>query len=625
MVETNQPAILVTEDSRTQADRVRGILEREGYAVHWAADAEAALASLASRKFDLVVTDILMPGMDGFELCRRIKARDEWRDIPVVLLTALSEPDDVIRGLECGADSFVPKLYEEDLLVSRVRYTLANARSAPAEQPAGGSAILFQGKARTISSTPSQIVNFLLGAYEIALRKNEESAGAREELERLNARLENLVEERTLALREEIRERKRIHQALERREEQLRHAAKMEAVGHLAGGIAHDFNNLMTAVNGYSSLLLERFPEGDENHEYLSLIKQAGEKATALTSQLLAFGRRQMLAPRVIDLNQSVDNICRLLDRIIGSHIRIELRPGPGLWMTKVDPTQVEQVIMNLIINARDAMPGGGVLTLTTENIAQESDGVEGLTDLSPGDYVRLSVEDTGIGMPESVRRRIFEPFFTTKDRFKGTGLGLATAYGIIKQSGGDITVQSEPGKGSRFQVYLPRSSAEPDSEPSAKTPEGILSSRGNETILVAEDEDSLRKFVVGLLELKGYRVLAAEDGRAALDMACRSRQPIDLLLTDLTMPNMGGRELTKVLKETLPGLKVVFMSGFSEETSLLAGDRKVGVEFIAKPFTSAALWTCVRRVLDSPAGKRDASLESSKAFRGPDRDNGEG
>jgi two-component system, cell cycle sensor histidine kinase and response regulator CckA len=601
--------ILLTEDSRTQADRIRGILESQGYAVEWVPSAGQALESLARGRYDLVVTDILMPGMDGFELCRAIKADPSIRHVPVVLLTALSGPADILKGLECGADGFVPKLYEEDLLLPRVRYTLDNAGKAKpgrAEEE-GRTDIVFQERVHSISSTPGQVVNFLLGAYEIALRMNEESARAREDLERLNARLENLVEERTLALREEIRERQKVHEALMRSEEQLRQAAKMEAVGQLAGGIAHDFNNLMTAVNGYSGLLLERFPQGDEAWEFLNLIRQAGEKATQLTGQLLAFGRRQMLSPRVLDINQSVDSICALLDRLIGSHIRVERGQHPDLWKTKVDPVQIEQVLMNLMINARDAMPEGGTLTLSTANVTVPPYSGVTAEELAPGDYVLVSVEDTGIGMDEALKARIFEPFFSTKDRFKGSGLGLATSYGIIKQSGGHIAVQSVPGEGSRFQVYLPRAQAEASPKPSLPTP-GVPSRGGNETLLVAEDDEAVRKLVVGLLELKGYRVLAAPDGLAALELAQAEPGTIRLLLTDLMMPNLSGRELARRLAPLRPGLKVIYMSGFSEEVAFPKEDLEEGADFIAKPFTSADLWRRVREMLDGPGHPKAAA-----------------
>jgi PAS domain S-box-containing protein len=388
-------------------------------------------------------------------------------------------------------------------------------------------------------------------------------------------------------------------------EEQLRQAQKMEAMGRLAGGIAHDFNNLLTAINGFGDLLLAGMPSEDPHYEGLREIRKAGERATALTRQLLAFGRKQVLNPKDLDLDAVVADIEKLLRRLIGDDVALETRLHQGLPPVLADRGQIEQVIMNLALNARDAMPGGGRLLLET-GLAEFPPDAIGATGapLPPGPAVLLTVTDTGRGMDDATRLRIFEPFFTTKAPGEGTGLGLATVYGIVAQTGGHIQVSSDPGLGTGFRVYLPLAPAAPRTgRPAAAEPKPAPA--GSETVLVAEDEDALRRLIERILSGKGYRVLSAPNGLEALRLSESHAGPVHLLLTDVVMPKMGGRELAEALEKARPGLRLAFMSGYTDDTVLRHGILESKAEFLQKPFTPAGLLETVRRVLDAPASRK--------------------
>jgi PAS domain S-box-containing protein len=381
-------------------------------------------------------------------------------------------------------------------------------------------------------------------------------------------------------------------------EEQLRHAQKMEAVGQLAGGIAHDFNNLLTAINGYSDLALRRLDPEDPLRRSVEEIRKAGERAAALTRQLLAFSRKQVLQPLVLDLNSVVSDMERMLRRVIGEDVELGTALAHDLGSIKADPGQIEQVIMNLCVNARDAMPQGGRLTIETANVhLGEEHAARRAGDLAPGPYVVLRVTDTGLGMDERTRERIFEPFFTTKGAGKGTGLGLSTVYGIVKQSGGGVSVASEVGRGSTFEVYFPRVGEGAREYRRGTEPEGEL--RGTETVLLAEDEEMVRRLTREVLEIYGYRVLVAAGGGAALLICERHEGPIALLITDLVMPEMNGRELAARLASLRPEMKVLFMSGYTDASATGQGEFEDGSDFIQKPFTPVALARKVREVLD--------------------------
>jgi PAS domain S-box-containing protein len=381
-------------------------------------------------------------------------------------------------------------------------------------------------------------------------------------------------------------------------EDQLRQSQKMEAVGRLAGGIAHDFNNLLTVINGYGELLLMHMGENPPARKDVEEIRQAGNRAAMLTRQLLSFSRRQVLQPKVLDLNAVVSGMDSMLRRLIGEDIEFRTIRGDALYNVKVDPGQIGQVLVNLAVNARDAMPSGGKLTIATENAFLGKNFSSKHPYVAEGHYVLMSVSDTGVGMSKEIQAHLFEPFFTTKEKGKGTGLGLSTVYGIVKQSRGYIFVQSETGKGTTFSIYLPHT----DENIEASTQGSSTGSQGSETVLVVEDEDSVRHLIARVLSGRGYKVLPAVEGSEGLRIAEEHGEPIDLLITDVVMPRMGGRELANRLKSVIPGMKVLFISGYSEEIINPEGSLEDGLTFLQKPFSSESLAEKVREALDEQA-----------------------
>jgi PAS domain S-box-containing protein len=385
-------------------------------------------------------------------------------------------------------------------------------------------------------------------------------------------------------------------------EQQLRQAQKMEAVGRLAGGIAHDFNNLLMVISGYSEFLLERLGTDSTLRGHAQEIANAAERATSLTRQLLAFSRKQMLAPKIVDLNGVVTENVKMLTRLIGEDIDLVMVPGPDIGAVKADPGQIEQVIMNLAVNARDAMPHGGKLTIETANVTLDANYARFHAPVKPGDYVMLAISDTGMGMDADTQAHIFEPFYTTKG-LKGTGLGLSTVYGIVKQSEGYIWLYSEAGKGTSFKIYLPRFSAtgEALATQPALAADSDQPSPGHETILLVEDEENLRRLARQSLETQGYRVIDAPDGASAMKISQAHKGPIHLLLTDVIMPGMNGRELANQISPSRPEMRVLYMSGYTENHIGHNGTLDEGITLLQKPFTLPALKAKVREVLDTP------------------------
>ncbi len=381
-------------------------------------------------------------------------------------------------------------------------------------------------------------------------------------------------------------------------EDQLEQSRKMEAVGRLAGGVAHDFNNLLTAILGYSNLVLEELEPGHPARADVEQMRRAGESAASLTQQLLAFSRKQILQPQVLDLNDVVSRAESLLQRLIGEHIRLVTALDPSLDRVNADPGQLEQVIVNLAINARDAMPEGGKLTIETANVELDEAYVLQHGGSSPGSHVMLAVSDTGVGMDAETRARIFEPFFTTKRRGEGTGLGLSTVYGIVTQSGGSIWVYSEPTRGTTFKVYFPQApQAEPQTVAAPRT-DGL---QGTETILLAEDQPEVRSVARAVLERYGYRVLEAKHGDEALRILRAHHEPIHLLLSDVVMPSMSGPELARLVQLEQSGIRVLYASGYTDDAIVRHGVLDPGVAFLQKPFTPTALLRKIRELLDAP------------------------
>jgi len=383
---------------------------------------------------------------------------------------------------------------------------------------------------------------------------------------------------------------------LKRLEEELRQAQKMEAVGRLAGGIAHDFNNLLTVITGYSDLLLLSGELSASGRDMLQQIKKAGDRAAALTRQLLAFSRRQMLVPEVVDLNSLITSLSQMLRRVIGEDIELVLHLDPKLASVTADPGQIQQVIMNLVVNARDAMPRGGKLTIQTTNVEWDNDLRQQHPAVKPGPFALLSVTDTGTGISPQVREHLFEPFFTTKGVGKGTGLGLSTVYGIVKQSNGLIEVISEPGQGACFRIYLPQAPITPRRRSSEKVKTKPASAKG--TILVVEDEDQVRAMTCTLLQKAGYTILEGKNGPNAIETSEKHGGPIDLLLTDVVMPRMNGRSLYQKLAARRPEMKVLFVSGYTDSALFRHGMTDSPAAILLKPFTPEALLTHVGQTL---------------------------
>jgi signal transduction histidine kinase len=403
--------------------------------------------------------------------------------------------------------------------------------------------------------------------------------------------------EGAIVLNQDVSGQRAAEEALRRSEEQLRQAQKMEAVGQLAGGIAHDFNNLLTAILSYCDLLLEEVRNGDPIRSDIDQIRLAGQWAAGLTRQLLAFSRRQVLQPKVLSLNSVVSETDSMLRRLVGADIAVEVTCEAALWYALADPGQIELVLMNLVVNARDAMPNGGRLTIATSNREVAGESGARPNGVRAGSYVALEVSDTGVGIDAANHDRVFEPFFTTKEPRKGTGLGLSTVYGIVQQSGGYITLVSAPGRGATFTVLLPRHLG--NEPPAASTVNRRRLPGGTETLLLVEDEAAVRSSARRLLERQGYTVLEARHGADALRLVEESGRPIDLVVTDLVMPEMGGKELAERLRVHRPGLKVLFMSGYTEKAITADGVMPPKTGFVEKPFTVEQLMRRLRELLD--------------------------
>jgi two-component system cell cycle sensor histidine kinase/response regulator CckA len=826
--------ILIVEDSPTQAARIRFLLEDQGYRVEQAANGSEGLGKAQSIRPDLIISDVLMPEMDGFALCQALKSDPTTRTIPFVLLTGQRTPSDIIRGLERGADNFITKPFESQYLLDRVERIFENL----VHREKGGAemqvSVHFGGREVVVNADKQQMIELLFSTSEELSQSNEQLEAARVQLEHQARDLERTMDERTRELRQaeekyrtlveqmpavvyiaahenvgqtlyispqieavlgftpaewmagaglwgqkthpddrqridelfarlratgapvsaeyrllardgrhvwvrdearvvqftggsplivqgvllDITDRKKVEEALregeagfrllfasnphpmwvfdqvtlrflevndaalahygysreeflamritdirppedvpaltetlqggmeahsrlrlrpwrhrlkdgrviqveiatheldfERRpgvlvvahdvtarqilEAQLLQAQKMEAIGQLAGGVAHDFNNLLGVITGYSELAQRQIGAAHPARARLDQVIKAAERAAGLTRQLLAFSRKQVMRLKVFDLNAVVADTQKMLGRLIGEDIDVVVHAEPGLGSVRADPGQIEQVLLNLAVNARDAMPKGGTLTLETGNVDLDQAYADAHPPAQAGPYVMLSVSDSGSGMDKATQLRIFEPFFTTKPEGRGTGLGLATVYGIVKQSGGYVWVYSEPGRGTTFKVYLPRV----DEPAEAVHPALAVSEtpRGGETILLVEDTESLREVIQETLEESGYTVLLASHGEEAVAIARERKGPIDLLLTDVVMPKLGGAELAKRLVVLRPEMRVLYMSGYTSHAISQQGIVGQEVALLQKPFTGDTLARAVREALSRP------------------------
>jgi signal transduction histidine kinase len=560
--------VLVVDDKEENLYYLRALLEAVGREVECAHNGAEALALALASPPALIISDLLMPVMDGYTLLRRWKADARLKNVPFVVYTATYvAPEDEALALKLGADAFLLKPTEPDDLLSRLKSVEALATPAvPAtEDPPGGG----EGE--------------LLREYsETLVRKLEQKAV---ELEQTNRALERDIAARVLA-----------EAALERAEAQLRQAQKMEAMGRLAGGVAHDFNNLLSIIVGHAALALEEIEPDNPRWADLEAIRRAGERAASLTRQLLVFSRQQLLEPQVLHLGQVVADLVRMLPRLLGEDVELSTSTAGSTGKVHADVGQIEQIVMNLAVNARDAMPRGGKLRIEVSDVRIEASHPEGHPNLEPGPYAVLTVADDGIGMDRATRERIFEPFFTTKQKGKGTGLGLSTVFGIVKQSRGHIEVLSEPGAGTTFKVYFPCTDRAIERKPTVAAATVL---RGTETILLVEDDEQVRTLNAAILRRGGYGVLVAKDGATALLESKRLGAPIHLLLTDVIMPGMNGRELADAIAETRPRTKVLYLSGYTNDSIVHHGVLDVGIAFLQKPATPKSLLLKVREVLD--------------------------
>ncbi len=597
--------ILVVEDSPTQAEQLRYILEKRNYQVTVAANGKQAVEILREFRPHVVITDVVMPEMDGYELCRTIRSREHIKDIPVILVTTLSDPTDVIKGLEVGANNFITKPYDERYLVSRLQYLITNMELRKELTAEMGINVYFSGRNYFITAERLQILDLLLSTYENAYQQNCELLNAQKKLQELNEHLEDIVRARTAELlsanaqlKIELQERLRAEEEKEKLLAQLHQAQRMESVGRLAGGVAHDYNNMLSVILGYTQMALDKVQHDSTLHEDLREILSAAERSSRITRQLLTFARKQNIVPQVLDLNETVQGMLNMLKRMIGEDITLNWRPAPHLSPVKIDPSQVDQLLANLCVNARDAILGVGTVDIETGMAAITPEEIAENAALVVGEYVVLTVSDTGCGMEKDVLENIFEPFFTTKAEGHGTGLGLSTVYGIVHQNNGFISVESSPGHGTTFKTYLPTWD---ESVAVVGTAGNATTRRGQgQTILVVEDDEAILKLTCRMLSNLGYSVLPAGSPGKALSIAREHQGPIQLLLSDVIMPEMNGRDLAELLVAIHPDMKCLFMSGYS--ANIIEGQKGMakGLQLIAKPFMAKNLAAKIHELLDS-------------------------
>ena len=638
--ETALLSVLIVEDNAADARLVKELLLEPGttrFATTQVAHMRGALECLLSSTFHAIVLDLGLPDSQGLETLSQ--ARAAARGAPIIVLTGFDDEAQAISAVLHGAQDYLVKgAVTAQLLRRSLVYAIERAKvdASLMEREArfrqlteNMKEVFFVVDARfretlyispayeqvwgrscqSLYERPASFLDAVLPEDVAAVRANvaliQGGADAGEVEFRLKTPEGNTrsILARTVAVRDEAGDVYRIAgvctDVTEKHnlERQFRQAQKMEAVGRLAGGVAHDFNNLLTVISSYASLLIADHSGNGALRDDLEQILKASSSAASLTRQLLAFSRQQVLEPRALDLNEVVRNAERMLKRVIGEDVRLEVALGENLGRVHADFGQIEQVIMNLAVNARDAMPNGGQLTIETVNVELTDQYADEHFAMKPGSYVMLAVSDSGEGMSDATKGNIFEPFFTTKEAGKGTGLGLSTVYGIVQQSAGSIWVYSEVGKGTTFKIYLPRIDAPAD--PVVPAP-ALVSARGTETVLVVEDVEALRDVVRRVLERNGYTVLEAADARGAVAVAGDYPGPIHLLLSDVVLPGESGRELAEELSKVRPGLRVLFTSGYTDDAVIRRDIVARGAAFMQKPFTPEIVERRVREVLDA-------------------------
>ena len=618
--------ILLVEDNPGDARLFRELVRDAGtnhLKLEHVTRLQAALERLSDGHFDVVLLDLTLPDERGLATLTRLHTHAP--NAPIVVLTGVDDEAMAAKALRAGAQDYLVKgSVDGDLLVRSMRYATERGRAVEALERREEhyrsliensldlvSIVNFDGTIRYASPSHERILGYpldeLVGQNALAFIHPDDLASVRDALARADAtaslecrfrhkdgtwrvlesfgrNLANIPGVSGVVVNSrDITDRKRL-------EEQLHHSQRLEAVGRLAGGVAHDFNNLLMVISGYSQMLLDTMHPGDPARDDLEQVTKAAKRATDLTHQLLAFSRRHVARPALINLNALLADMYRMLRRVMGEDIELITDLAPDVKTVHADPGQIEQVVLNLAVNARDAMPNGGTFTIRTaaERVTPDLESAGGLP---ASDYAMLSLSDTGVGMDERVQSRMFEPFFTTKEH--GTGLGLSTSYGIVKQSGGDIQVDSKPGHGTVFRIYLP--ALERPSEDLAVPRESPALS-GTETILLVEDEEGVRHVVEAMLKRHGYQVLSSNSASEALSLAERYSGPIDLLISDMVMPGMSGRKMAECLTAQRPAIKVLYVSGYGEPV-----DSQARAAFLQKPFTSEDLALKIREVFREP------------------------
>jgi two-component system, cell cycle sensor histidine kinase and response regulator CckA len=678
--------ILIVDDQENNRYLLESLLAGNRHAVDAAANGMEAWDRLKTDEFDLIISDILMPVMDGFELCRKVKSDETLRHIPFIIYTATyTGPRDEEFALKIGANRFIVKPCEPDVFMKAVYEVTSADRQGHDDlpPPAREEEVLKLYNERLVRKLEQKMLqlenevqtrreaeetlresqekyksilnNIEDGYYEVDLAGNlkffnpsmcrmlgysatelrglnnqafMDKENARKVFETFNhvfatgeprraldwelirkdgARCNvdtsislirdgdgNVIGFRGVA--RDITERKKAEKDKERLSAQLQQAQKLESIGRLAGGVAHDFNNLLLIILGYTELVLSSLDKAHPHHEPLEQVYQAGLRARDLTRQLLAFSRHQVLEIKAVDVNQILTGFEKLLRRLIGEDVELALLKDDNPLTVKADIAQLEQVLMNLAVNARDAMPNGGTLNIETAIVELDEAAIENKSGLLPGTYAMIGVSDTGFGMDRETRDRIFEPFFTTKEKDKGTGLGLATSYGIIRQHGGDIWVYSEPGGGTIFKIYLPLCANTPvDSPVIPKNPRPVA---GSATVFIVEDDPMVRRLAAQILSGHGYTVIETDDAVDAVSRAASHKEPIHLVLSDLIMPKMKGPEVFEKIRESHPEALVLYMSGYTDNMLSYQNLVKEGGNYIQKPFTVTGLLEKCHKVL---------------------------
>ena len=625
--------VLNVDDDDANRYAVTYILRKAGFRVIEAQNGKEVLSKVTENP-DIILLDANLPDISGFEICRKLKSDPKTSHIPILLLSAThKKSQSIVKGLEIGADGFLTQPIEPEILKAWIRALLRlkeaelTAREKALEWEETFNSIEFpiflldnEGKIINANSSAIELFNinnkniFKMFINDFLKDKNFPPEAYWKKIDQKDKKQEffefehNEKEYLLTVTKIQSKEGKTkgyiyvLYDKTERKnlERKLYQAQRLESIGRLTAGIAHDFNNMLTVVIGYTDMLLLSMSENDKNRNIIEEINKAGKRASNLVQNLLTFSRKQIMEPSVENINNIIMDMTKLLDKVIGEDIELIQILDENLEKVYIDRSQFEQVIMNLVINARDAMPEGGKLIIETKNVVLDDNYIEKHreTSIKKGEYVLVAVTDTGIGMDKETVSHIFEPFFTTKAEKGGTGLGLSMVYGIVKRSGGYIWVYSEPGNGTTFKLYIPKTSLKEEVTKIKEEASPIEQQKGTETILVVEDNDQIRELVKISLSKLGYKVITASDSIAAINI-CRSQKNIDLLITDVVLPEKNGKELYDEIKKLINDIKVLYISGYTETVVSQKGIVKKGIDFLSKPFTPRELTKKVAEVLN--------------------------